>query len=245
MAADSPAMPPKFAAPPSQHLTCVICTELFSKPVRIPCGHTFCEACIKEWVGMAARGEKKGCPQCRTPFPGMKASHRDLLAANIIDDLEIMCNVRGVHCSWRGRLSERATHEKGCRARRALVPTWLQHQAAGGGRGAGAAGAGSAAAAGAGLGCDARSKTGKRSALIVIDDDADDVGQENAGVSTAPAVEISDDDDDDVEEAVRPQSLRERLWARVQTDGARAQQLNAFMTSFVNSGGGGGEPEAS
>uniref|UniRef100_A0A8C1ZG87 Tripartite motif-containing protein 65-like n=1 Tax=Cyprinus carpio TaxID=7962 RepID=A0A8C1ZG87_CYPCA len=48
------------------HMQCTICLDLFNCPVTIPCGHTFCKACIsKFWDGM---GKDFHCPFCKNSF---------------------------------------------------------------------------------------------------------------------------------------------------------------------------------
>ncbi|XP_076472480.1 uncharacterized protein LOC143301921 [Babylonia areolata] len=45
---------------------CSICLEEKSRQVQgacVPCGHTFCLACIHDWM----KGHSKTCPQCRLP----------------------------------------------------------------------------------------------------------------------------------------------------------------------------------
>lgn len=47
------------------HLQCSICLEVFSCPVFIPCGHSFCKHCIcQQWGGK----DKRQCPVCKTTF---------------------------------------------------------------------------------------------------------------------------------------------------------------------------------
>ncbi len=43
-----------------EEFTCVICQELFISAHTLPCSHSFCEYCIKEWIKT-----KKECPICR------------------------------------------------------------------------------------------------------------------------------------------------------------------------------------
>ena len=45
-----------------EEFTCVICQELFVNAYTLPCAHSFCEWCIKEW--MKKKGHKD-CPICR------------------------------------------------------------------------------------------------------------------------------------------------------------------------------------
>ena len=45
-----------------EEFTCVICQELFINAYTLPCAHSFCEWCIKEWT---KRKGHKDCPICR------------------------------------------------------------------------------------------------------------------------------------------------------------------------------------
>ena len=45
-----------------KEFTCVICQELFINAYTLPCAHSFCEWCIKEWM---KRKGHKDCPICR------------------------------------------------------------------------------------------------------------------------------------------------------------------------------------
>uniref|UniRef100_A0A3P8UZN4 Uncharacterized protein n=1 Tax=Cynoglossus semilaevis TaxID=244447 RepID=A0A3P8UZN4_CYNSE len=45
-----------------EHLTCGICLSIFTDPVTLACGHSFCRLCITD-----ERNSKNSCPQCRTP----------------------------------------------------------------------------------------------------------------------------------------------------------------------------------
>ena len=52
------------------HLKCPVCTELFYKPVTLPCGHSFCRHCLLQVANhtvMVATDECK-CPSCRQLF---------------------------------------------------------------------------------------------------------------------------------------------------------------------------------
>lgn len=45
-----------------EEFTCVICQELFIRTFTLPCSHSFCELCIKEWI----KGKRqRDCPICR------------------------------------------------------------------------------------------------------------------------------------------------------------------------------------
>ncbi|KAM4563406.1 nuclear factor 7, ovary-like isoform 3-T3 [Odontesthes bonariensis] len=45
----------------SEDLTCSVCLAIFTDPVNLPCGHSFCRKCIA-----AVLNTQQQCPQCRT-----------------------------------------------------------------------------------------------------------------------------------------------------------------------------------
>ncbi|XP_077358393.1 E3 ubiquitin-protein ligase TRIM35-like [Festucalex cinctus] len=47
------------------HLKCPSCLEIFKNPVTLPCGHSFCRACVQQWWNQ--KGDQT-CPVCRTNF---------------------------------------------------------------------------------------------------------------------------------------------------------------------------------
>nr|XP_020472892.1 nuclear factor 7, ovary-like isoform X2 [Monopterus albus] len=49
----------------SEHLTCPICLTIFSDPVNLLCGHSFCRQCIT-----ATLSSQRRCPLCQTAVPG-------------------------------------------------------------------------------------------------------------------------------------------------------------------------------
>ncbi|KAL7398607.1 hypothetical protein ABVT39_012221 [Epinephelus coioides] len=48
----------------SEDLTCAICLTIFTDPVNLLCGHSFCRGCITD-----ALWSQEQCPQCRTAVP--------------------------------------------------------------------------------------------------------------------------------------------------------------------------------
>lgn len=72
------------------YLLCCICSEPFYDPVRLPCAHTFCRQCITKWSET-----NSSCPHCRTRYQKKKDFGKDLIAACVINDLEVACNYQG------------------------------------------------------------------------------------------------------------------------------------------------------
>lgn len=56
--------------------------------------HTFCEECINGWMKSPHSLKDKLCPICRKKIIIENIS-RDLIAYNIINDMEVYCNNKG------------------------------------------------------------------------------------------------------------------------------------------------------
>ena len=92
----------------SPHLICFICKKVFNNPVLIDCGHTFCYSCLTQKLK-----ENGGyCPFCHLKNYSTKIS-RDLMAYNLVMELEVSCNNVG-KCPWIGHLSELVAHQNSC-----------------------------------------------------------------------------------------------------------------------------------
>uniref|UniRef100_A0A4W3GFJ0 Nuclear factor 7, brain-like n=1 Tax=Callorhinchus milii TaxID=7868 RepID=A0A4W3GFJ0_CALMI len=51
----------------NEELNCPVCLEIFTNPVTLDCGHSFCRSCIccnQSWE----KKERNACPECRTVF---------------------------------------------------------------------------------------------------------------------------------------------------------------------------------
>ncbi|XP_038158540.1 bloodthirsty-related gene family, member 2 [Cyprinodon tularosa] len=65
---------------PEKHLLCLLCRNIFTNPVTIPCGHSFCLSCLSQfWT----RRQAKYCPDCRRLF----ANKPDLSVNHILADV--------------------------------------------------------------------------------------------------------------------------------------------------------------
>lgn len=82
-------------APPScllteEQLLCDVCLDVFSDPVTVPCGHTFCRACVeRHWEDSV----QHHCPTCKEAFYG----RLELQANRVISD--VILHFRGAQRS--------------------------------------------------------------------------------------------------------------------------------------------------
>lgn len=68
--------------------------------------HTFCYICIENWANL-----KKNCPLCKQSIKKRKLE-KDLIAFNIIDDLQSKCMHE--NCHWEGAYSQLKKHQRWC-----------------------------------------------------------------------------------------------------------------------------------
>lgn len=77
-----------------EHLTCTICFNVFTTPKALPCLHTFCERCLRDYVvsrGYEPSGEFP-CPICRAtvqiPPGGLQQFPNNHLVKNLSDTVD-------------------------------------------------------------------------------------------------------------------------------------------------------------
>ena len=67
-----------------EQFLCSLCTEVFTDPVSIPCGHNFCLACITErWLSL----HTCSCPRCNTVFPGHPDPRQNPFAREMSEEI--------------------------------------------------------------------------------------------------------------------------------------------------------------
>lgn len=66
---------------------CPICLDVLTDPVSIPCGHTYCMACINDYWDQAEAGFS--CPQCREAFSPRPVLRRNTVLAEVVDKLRM------------------------------------------------------------------------------------------------------------------------------------------------------------
>ncbi|XP_030590425.1 E3 ubiquitin/ISG15 ligase TRIM25 [Archocentrus centrarchus] len=69
-------------------LSCPICLQLYSDPVALPCGHNYCQACIRKSIDSTEKGGKilPRCPECREEYPGMDTLQINFKLRSIIEN---------------------------------------------------------------------------------------------------------------------------------------------------------------
>lgn len=68
---------------PEKHFLCSLCKDVFTEPVTIPCGHSFCLSCLSCYWG---RHQSKYCPECKRVFPCRPDLSVNRILADISDN---------------------------------------------------------------------------------------------------------------------------------------------------------------
>jgi hypothetical protein len=89
---------------PDPNLLCPICINVLDNPLRTPCGHVFCGACISEWVD-----NTPACPECRTEVEPAQMLP-DRFADRLVANLQSFCTFRKGGCQWVGKRGDMCGH---------------------------------------------------------------------------------------------------------------------------------------
>ncbi|XP_006822904.1 E3 ubiquitin-protein ligase TRIM45-like [Saccoglossus kowalevskii] len=71
----------------SDFLTCKICDGRLNQPKQLPCLHSFCKACISQWLGDSREATSYQCPVCRLPWALPTKGLQDLPDNTFINNL--------------------------------------------------------------------------------------------------------------------------------------------------------------
>uniref|UniRef100_A0A8C5M831 Uncharacterized protein n=1 Tax=Leptobrachium leishanense TaxID=445787 RepID=A0A8C5M831_9ANUR len=84
-----------------EDLTCSICMGLYTNPVALTCGHSFCRTCIKAMLDTWDRPGAYKCPECRAEFLECPTLEKNWKLCNIVErfqstqpdprDVRILC----------------------------------------------------------------------------------------------------------------------------------------------------------
>ncbi|KAM8830173.1 E3 ubiquitin/ISG15 ligase TRIM25 isoform 1-T1 [Synchiropus picturatus] len=67
-------------------LSCAICFQLYLDPVALPCGHSYCRACLLQTSATLDGGKTlPRCPECRSEYDGFSTLPKNFKLSNIIE----------------------------------------------------------------------------------------------------------------------------------------------------------------
>ncbi|OCT66717.1 E3 ubiquitin-protein ligase TRIM7 [Xenopus laevis] len=73
------------AAGLSTDLSCSVCREIYTDPVTLPCGHSFCRDCIERtWDWQKSIEENLTCPECRHRYRNRPELRRNVTLSSIV-----------------------------------------------------------------------------------------------------------------------------------------------------------------
>ncbi|XP_062236248.1 tripartite motif-containing protein 16 [Platichthys flesus] len=98
-----------------EQFNCPVCLDLPNDPVTIPCGHSYCMACIKDYWSKDDPQGTYSCPQCRKAFSPKPTLSRNTMLAEAVEQLRKGASKSDVRESIRKarRASSSSTKPKG------------------------------------------------------------------------------------------------------------------------------------
>ncbi|XP_068128109.1 E3 ubiquitin-protein ligase TRIM39-like [Hyperolius riggenbachi] len=69
-----------------EQLKCGICLNIYTSPVTLRCGHSFCQACIDVFLDTHKKSVGYSCPECRERFQKWPPLQKNITLCNIVED---------------------------------------------------------------------------------------------------------------------------------------------------------------
>ncbi|XP_040211114.1 E3 ubiquitin/ISG15 ligase TRIM25-like [Rana temporaria] len=70
-----------------QELDCSICLDIYTDPVNLSCGHSYCRVCIERFLDTQGGSGNFSCPQCRKRSRSRPTLQRNITLCNIVETL--------------------------------------------------------------------------------------------------------------------------------------------------------------
>ncbi|XP_068102625.1 E3 ubiquitin-protein ligase TRIM39-like [Hyperolius riggenbachi] len=85
-----------------EELSCSICLSLYTEPVTLTCGHSFCRDCIVTVLEtQKASGKVYSCPECRAEYPNHPLLEKNRKLTNIVENFMAMQQEKAeVRCTF-------------------------------------------------------------------------------------------------------------------------------------------------
>ena len=99
-----------------EEVSCPVCTNIYTDPKHLPCLHTFCLQCLKQWHRTSHGGDTIRCPKCqalsRVPESGdLKDLPTSFYLNGLIDVLAIKeCKTSQVRCGNCDKISSESSY---------------------------------------------------------------------------------------------------------------------------------------
>ncbi|XP_056389996.1 E3 ubiquitin/ISG15 ligase TRIM25-like [Hyla sarda] len=84
-------------------LNCSICLNIYTEPVTLRCGHSFCKLCIRTVMDRQDSGGVYTCPECRAEYQKQPALRRNMKLCNIVEHFRSTqpeTKVAGIFCTY-------------------------------------------------------------------------------------------------------------------------------------------------
>ncbi|KAG8547116.1 hypothetical protein GDO81_029058 [Engystomops pustulosus] len=84
-------------------LNCSICLNIYTEPVTLRCGHSFCQMCIRSVMDRQDGGGVYTCPECRAEYQKRPALRRNMKLCNIVEHFRSTqpeAKLAGIFCTY-------------------------------------------------------------------------------------------------------------------------------------------------